>query len=120
MVSTLTLQGLDETEARHASYEDLAKLTHRRFAAPAATRALFGRIVFDVLCGDTHDYARNHVALPRRVRCRHELSWLKLRFLFVTPVDGTIRRLPTHAVPIRPQARTSHAQTTILIRDTAG
>lgn len=63
MVSALTLQGLDEMEARHASYEDLAEIMRQRFVNPAeATRELFGRIVLNVLGGNTDDHARNHAA----------------------------------------------------------
>ncbi len=63
MVSALTLQGLDEMEARHASYEDLAEIMRQRFDRSAkATRELFGRIVLNVLGGNTDDHARNHAA----------------------------------------------------------
>lgn len=63
MVSALTMQGLDEMEARHASYEDLAEIMRQRFADPAAaTRELFGRLVLNVLGGNTDDHARNHAA----------------------------------------------------------
>ena len=63
MVSALTLFGLDETMARYASYEDLAEIVRHRFAAPKATlHELYGRLVFNVLCGNTDDHARNHAA----------------------------------------------------------
>src|SRR5690606_20000377 len=63
MVSALTLFGLDEMMARYASYQDLAEIIRHRFARPAQTlRELFGRIVFNVLCGNTDDHARNHAA----------------------------------------------------------
>lgn len=63
MVSALTLLGLDEMMARYASYEDLATIIRHRFAAPKETlRELFGRLVFNVLCGNTDDHARNHAA----------------------------------------------------------
>lgn len=63
MVSALTLLGLDEMEARHASYEELAEIIRKRFDHPAETlRELFSRIVFNVLCGNTDDHARNHAA----------------------------------------------------------
>jgi serine/threonine-protein kinase HipA len=63
VVSALTLFGLDENEARYASYEELATLIRHRFAAPAETlRELFNRLVFNILCGNTDDHARNHAA----------------------------------------------------------
>ena len=61
MVSALTLFGLDETMARYASYEDLAEIVRHRFASPKATlRELYGRLAFNILCGNTDDHARNH------------------------------------------------------------
>ena len=63
MVSALTLFGLDEMMARYASYGELAGIIRRRFSAPGTTlRELFGRLVFNVLCGNTDDHARNHAA----------------------------------------------------------
>lgn len=63
MVSALTLLGLDEMMARYASYEDLAELIRRRFTAPKSTlKELYGRMCFNVLCGNTDDHARNHAA----------------------------------------------------------
>lgn len=63
MVSALTLLGLDEMMARYASYEDLAEIVRLRFDRPRETlRELFGRLVFNVLCGNTDDHARNHAA----------------------------------------------------------
>jgi len=63
MVSALTLFGLDEMMARHASYEDLSEIIRHRFISPKATlRELYGRLVFNVLCGNTDDHARNHAA----------------------------------------------------------
>ena len=61
MVSALTLFGLDEMMARYASYEDLAEIVRHRFTVPKATlHELYGRLVFNVLCGNTDDHARNH------------------------------------------------------------
>lgn len=61
MVSALTLFGLDGMMARYASYEDLAEIVRHRFTAPKATlRELYGRLVFNILCGNTDDHARNH------------------------------------------------------------
>ena len=63
MVSALTILGLGEMEARYASYEDLAEQIRYRFTDPKATlRELYGRICFNVLCGNTDDHARNHSA----------------------------------------------------------
>lgn len=62
-VSALTLFGLDELMARYASYEVLTEIVRHRFAdAPATLRELFGRLTFNVLCGNTDDHARNHAA----------------------------------------------------------
>lgn len=63
MVSALTMLGLDEMMARYASYEDLAEIIRHRFTEPKETlRELYGRIVFNILCGNTDDHARNHAA----------------------------------------------------------
>lgn len=63
MVSALTMLELDELAARYASYAALADLIRARFVDPLPTlRELFSRIVFNVLCGNTDDHARNHAA----------------------------------------------------------
>jgi serine/threonine-protein kinase HipA len=63
MVSALTLFALDEMMARYASYEDFATLIRHRFSDPRATlKELFARMLFNVLCGNTDDHARNHAA----------------------------------------------------------
>lgn len=63
MVSALTLLELDEMMARYASYEDLTAVIRRRFTAPKETlKELFARMLFNVLCGNTDDHARNHAA----------------------------------------------------------
>lgn len=63
MVSALTLLELDEMMAAYASYEKLAEIIRHRFVdAKVTLRELFGRIVFNVLCGNTDDHARNHAA----------------------------------------------------------
>lgn len=63
MVSALTMLGLDEMMARYASYEDLAEIIRHRFTNPKETLCeLYGRIVFNILCGNTDDHARNHAA----------------------------------------------------------
>jgi serine/threonine-protein kinase HipA len=63
MVSALTLFELDEMMAAYASYEKLAEIIRYRFVdAPTTLRELFSRMVFNILCGNTDDHARNHAA----------------------------------------------------------
>ena len=63
MVSALTLLGLDDMMARYASYETLAEIIRHRFTEPKDTlKELFSRLVFNILCGNTDDHARNHSA----------------------------------------------------------
>jgi len=63
MVSALTLFGLDEMMARYASYEDLAEIIRFRFTSPKETlHELYSRLIFNILCGNTDDHARNHAA----------------------------------------------------------
>ena len=63
MVSALTLLGLDDMLARYASYETLSEIIRHRFTDPKHTlRELFSRLVFNILCGNTDDHARNHAA----------------------------------------------------------
>lgn len=63
MQSALTLLRLDEMTARYASYEDLADLIRKDFSNPNETlKELFVRLVFNILCGNTDDHARNHAA----------------------------------------------------------
>ena len=63
MVSALTLFALDELMARYASYESFAEMIRHYFMNPAQTLAqLFSRLVFNILCGNTDDHARNHAA----------------------------------------------------------
>ena len=63
MVSALTILGLDDMMARYASYEKLAEIIRHRFADPKDTlKELFSRLVFNILCGNTDDHARNHAA----------------------------------------------------------
>lgn len=83
MVSALTLFELDDMMARYASYEILAEIIRHRFSSPKETlKELFSRLVFNILCGNTDDHARNHAAF-----------W-----------DGTTLRL-TPAYDICPQGR---------------
>jgi serine/threonine-protein kinase HipA len=63
LVSALTLLELDEMMARYASYEELAEIIRHRFTHASATlKELFSRIIFNILCGNTDDHARNHAA----------------------------------------------------------
>ncbi|MBZ6079056.1 type II toxin-antitoxin system HipA family toxin [Microvirga puerhi] len=93
MVSALTMLGLDEMMARYASYEDLAELIRHRFTDPKDTlKELYGRICFNVLCGNTDDHARNHAAF-----------W-----------DGRMLTL-TPAYDICPQSRTGNEATQAML-----
>lgn len=63
MVSALTLLELDEMLAAYAGYDLLADVIRHRFQQPRETlRELFSRLVFNLLCGNTDDHARNHAA----------------------------------------------------------
>lgn len=63
MVSALTLLRLDGLMARYASYENLSEIIRHRFTDPKHTlKELFSRLVFNILCGNTDDHARNHAA----------------------------------------------------------
>ena len=63
LLSGLSLLGLNEMEARYASYIDLADLIRQRFKNPSTTlHKLFNRLVFNILIGNTDDHARNHAA----------------------------------------------------------
>jgi serine/threonine-protein kinase HipA len=96
VVSALTLFGLDEMMAMYASYQDLADIIRHRFNhAIEALRELYGRLVFNILCGNTDDHARNHAAF-----------W-----------DGKSLTL-TPAYDVCPQARTGNeASQAMLIHD---
>lgn len=63
MVSALTLLGLHELFAAHASYTDLAEIIRQRFDQPKETlRELFARLTLNILVGNTDDHARNQAA----------------------------------------------------------
>ncbi len=63
IVSALTILELDEMLARYASYEKFAEIIRHRFKAPTETlHELYARMVFNILCGNTDDHARNHAA----------------------------------------------------------
>ncbi|MEN0058769.1 MAG: HipA domain-containing protein [Bdellovibrio sp.] len=63
IISVLTMLHLDENVARYASYQDLAEIIRQDFDSATPTlKELFSRIVFNILCGNTDDHARNHAA----------------------------------------------------------
>ncbi len=64
LVSALTILELTSfPEGRYATYADLTHQIRRRFSDPTATlRELFGRIAFNMMCGNTDDHGRNHAA----------------------------------------------------------
>ncbi len=63
MVSALTMFGLNDMTARYASYQGLAEIIRHRFSDPKNTlKEMFARLVFNILCGNTDDHARNHAA----------------------------------------------------------
>lgn len=63
LVSALTILGLDEMMASYASYPELADIVRHRFTdAQPTLRELFSRVVFNILCSNTDDHARNHAA----------------------------------------------------------
>ena len=49
--------------ARYASYEELCEIIRHKFSNPKDNLTeLFKRLVFNILCGNTDDHARNHAA----------------------------------------------------------
>ena len=63
MISALTMFGLNDMTARYASYEALAEIIRYRFSEPKPTlKEMFARLVFNILCGNTDDHAKNHAA----------------------------------------------------------
>jgi serine/threonine-protein kinase HipA len=99
LISALTMLGLNELAARHASYAELAQIMRAGFVDPRANlRELFARITFNILVGNTDDHARNHAAF-----------W-----------DGEMLTL-TPAYDICPQVRnTGRATQAMIIGDAAG
>lgn len=62
-VSALTLVGLDEMQARYATYPMLLDVLREKAAQPASIGVdLFTRIVFNIAIGNSDDHARNHAA----------------------------------------------------------
>ena len=63
LISALTLFKLDELMARYASYQDFAEIIRHSFVEASKTlQELYSRLVYNVLCGNTDDHARNHAA----------------------------------------------------------
>jgi serine/threonine-protein kinase HipA len=62
VISALTMLGLDEMEARYATYPDLLDVLRRSGTDPTIGKKLFERIVFNVAVGNNDDHARNHAA----------------------------------------------------------
>ncbi|WP_217924900.1 type II toxin-antitoxin system HipA family toxin [Miltoncostaea oceani] len=63
MVSALTTLGLPELALRDTSYAKLSERLLLLAADPTRDRReLFARILFNILCGNTDDHARNHAA----------------------------------------------------------
>lgn len=54
--------GLDEMEARYATYPELLDVLRRDGSDSDVGRRLFERIVFNVAVGNNDDHARNHAA----------------------------------------------------------
>jgi len=64
VVSSLTLQGLDENAARYASYSEIATQLRHRSANPVGDpHELWSRMLFNILIGNTDDHARNHAVI---------------------------------------------------------
>lgn len=62
MVSGLTMLGLDERFARHATYPDILDVLQRHGSDPEVGHRLFERIVLNIAIGNNDDHARNHAA----------------------------------------------------------
>ena len=73
IVSALTLMELDEMMARYASYEKLAEIIRHRFTEPKRTlRELYGRLVFNILCGKliiTYQVSSNRLPILKSFDC---------------------------------------------------
>jgi serine/threonine-protein kinase HipA len=98
LVSALTILGLTSfPEGRYATYTDLTHRIRGGFDNPtAALRELFGRIAFNMLCGNTDDHGRNHSAF----------------------VDAELRLTP--AYDICPQARSGETAAQAMAYDQLG
>ena len=63
MLSGLSILGLNELEARYASYCDFADLIRKDFLSPSNDlKELYKRLIFNILIGNNDDHARNHSA----------------------------------------------------------
>lgn len=95
MLSGLSLLGLNEMEARYASYQELANVIRQQFTEPKLNLLeLYQRLIFNVLIGNTDDHARNISAF-----------W-----------DGKILTL-TPAYDLTPQLRTGQIATQAMALD---
>lgn len=72
VVSALTVLGLNTfPSGRYATYSGFADEIRRSFVRSDRTlRELFGRIAFNMLCGNTDDHGRNHAALVHEAGLR--------------------------------------------------
>jgi len=110
MVSSLTIFGLPEHEARYASYETLADKIRHLFSQPRDTlHELYRRMVFNILVGNTDDHARNHAAF-----------W-NGRQLMLTPAydicpQGRTGREASQAMGIRSDSRLSQLSNCLAVR----
>ena len=69
MLSGLSLQNLDEMFAQYASYEALADSLRQGAQSPRRDlKELFGRMTFNILCGNTDDHARKPRGILGRTR----------------------------------------------------
>src|SRR3546814_8367551 len=82
MVSALTMLGLDEMQARYASYQDLAETIRFRFRDPKATlHELFGRLTFNILVGNV-DRSEEHTSeLQSLMRISYAVFCLKKKMI---------------------------------------
>ena len=107
MVSALTLFELDEVMVAYASYEKLAEIIRHRLSERTSTlRELFSRIVFNILCGNTDDHARNHAAFWNG----HQLSLTPAYDICPQSRSG---QQASQAMLIRDKDRSSHLATCI-------
>lgn len=63
MLSGLSILGLNELEARYASYCDFADIIRKQFKSPKENLTeLYKRLIFNILIGNNDDHARNYSA----------------------------------------------------------
>lgn len=114
MVSSLTLQGLDENGARYASYEALAGVLRRGAGDPASDlRELWQRMLFNILIGNTDDHARNHA-------CFWDGSSLRLTPAYDIDPRPRIGREANQAMAVNGQDRRARIATALAAAGTFG